>query len=62
MNLAGVYRIRQKFDDTRIEDILEPEEIEMDKLSWSVIRPDTERPSPPTVVGLPISCDPEGHC
>ena len=55
MRLSGMYRIRQKFDDTRIEDILEPEEIELDKLSWSAIRPDTGWPSPPAVVGLPIS-------
>ena len=62
MNLAGMYRIRQKFDDTRIEDILEPEIIELDKLSWSAIRPATGWPSPSAVVGLPISRDPEGHC
>ena len=54
MNLAGMYRIRQKFDDTRIEDILEPEEIEWDKLSWSAIRPDTGWRSRAAVAGLPI--------
>ena len=39
MNLPKMYPIRQKFDDTRIENIQEMVALELDRLSWSTIRP-----------------------
>jgi hypothetical protein len=39
MNLPNMYRIRQKFDDTRVDDIRETVKAELGGLSWSAIRP-----------------------
>ena len=39
MNLPNMYRIRQKFDDTRVDDIRETVKAELCGLSWSAIRP-----------------------
>ena len=39
MKLPNMYRIRQKFDNTRIEDIRETVKAELGGLSWSAIRP-----------------------
>lgn len=39
MNLPKMYRIRQKFDDTRVENIREAINLELGKLSWSIVRP-----------------------
>ena len=39
MNLPNKYRIRQKFDDTRVDDIRETVKAELGGLSWSAIRP-----------------------
>ena len=39
MNLPKMYRIRQNFDDTRIENIRETVTLELERLSWSLIRP-----------------------
>ena len=39
MKLPNMYRIRQRFDDTRVEDIRETVKAELGGLSWSAIRP-----------------------
>ena len=39
MNLPKMYRIRQKFDNTRVEDIRETVKLKLARLSWSAIRP-----------------------
>jgi hypothetical protein len=39
MKLPNMYRIRQRFDDTRVEDIRETVRAELGGLSWSAIRP-----------------------
>ena len=39
MKLPNMYRIRQRFDDARIEDIRETVKAELGALSWSAIRP-----------------------
>jgi len=39
MNLPKMYRIRQRFDDTRVKDIREMVRAEMGGLSWSAIQP-----------------------
>ncbi len=39
MNLPNMYRIRQRFDDTRVEDIRETVKAELGGLSWSAIQP-----------------------
>jgi hypothetical protein len=39
MKLPNMYRIRQKFDDSRVEDIRETVQAELGGLSWSAIRP-----------------------
>ncbi len=39
MNLPRVYRIRQEFDNTGVEDIQETIKLELARLSWSAIRP-----------------------
>ena len=39
MNLPNMYRIRQNFDESRVEDIRETVNAELGGLSWSAIRP-----------------------
>ena len=39
MNLPKMYRIRQRFDDTRVKDIRETVRAELGGLSWSAIQP-----------------------
>jgi hypothetical protein len=39
MNLPNMYRIRQKFDDAKVEDIRERVKAELSGLTWSAIRP-----------------------
>ena len=39
MKLPNMYRIRQRFDDTRVEYIRETVKAELGGLSWSAIRP-----------------------
>jgi uncharacterized protein (DUF362 family) len=39
MKLPKIYRIRQRFDDTRVKDIREMVRAEMGGLSWSAIQP-----------------------
>ncbi len=39
MNLPSMYRIRQRFDNTRIKDIRETVRAELSGLSWSAVRP-----------------------
>lgn len=39
MNLPKMYHIRQKFDNTRVEDIRETVKLKLARLSWSAIRP-----------------------
>jgi hypothetical protein len=39
MNLPNMHRIRQRFDDARVEDIRETVKAELSGLSWSAIRP-----------------------
>ena len=39
MNLPNMYRIRQRFDDARVEDIRERVKTELNGLTWSAIRP-----------------------
>ncbi len=39
MNLPNMYRIRQRFDDARVEDIRERVKAELSGLTWSAIRP-----------------------
>ncbi len=39
MKLPKIYRIRQRFDDTRVKDIRQRVRAELGELSWSAIRP-----------------------
>jgi hypothetical protein len=39
MILPKMYRIRQRFDDTRVKDIRETVRAELGRLSWSTIQP-----------------------
>jgi hypothetical protein len=39
MNLPKMYRIRQRFDDTRVKDIRETVRAELGGLSWSPFSP-----------------------
>jgi hypothetical protein len=39
MKLPKMYRIRQRFDDTRVKDIQEMVRAELSRISWSAIRP-----------------------
>ena len=55
MKLPNMYRIRQSFDDARVEDIRETVKAELGGLSWSAIRPgDRVGRSRPVAVELPI--------
>ncbi len=39
MNLPKLYRIRQRFDNTRVDNIRETVKIELGRLPWSAVRP-----------------------